>query len=88
MISFIKFYIWITLMISVILIWRSIFLIDNTHLVKSRMIAIILLCIYITLTIINFDKFETMSAHKRNIFVYIALIIFILSHRLYYYLKK
>lgn len=82
MILFTKIYVLAALMISFVLLVKTLFIIDRNYFL--RIFTMFMLTAFTTIVIINLDKFNVMDKIHRNILIFISLMIFICVHRIYY----
>lgn len=82
MILFTKIYVLAALIISFVLLVKTLFIIDRNYFL--RIFTMFMLTAFTTIVIINLDKFNVMDKIHRNILIFISLMIFICVHRIYY----
>lgn len=82
MILFTKIYVLAALIISFVLLVKTLFIIDRNYFL--RIFTMFMLTSFTTIVIINLDKFNVMDKIHRNILIFISLMIFICAHRIYY----
>ena len=86
MVLFAKIYVYVMLLISFILLARTIFIIDRYYIL--RCIAIFLLMFFIFEISVNMDRFNTLTKQHRNIYIYISLLIYLFTSKLCTNLKN
>ena len=82
MILFTKIYVLAALIISFVLLVKTLFIIDRNYFL--RIFTMLMVATFTTIVIINLDKFNVMDKIHRNILIFISLMIFICAHRIYY----
>ena len=82
MILFTKIYVLAALIISFVLLVKTLFIIDRNYFL--RIFTMFMLTAFTTIVIINLDKFNVMNKIHRNILIFISLMVFICTHRIYY----